>query len=106
MVTIIPFWILKSSFGKPYKFHSPTIDSSTKNYVNSKLGVTGIFLFFKSLKKYSYYNIFLNSALKGPQYETNAHDNEALPTNLYFYNPISESPLLHLSFSSDKDLIS
>lgn len=46
LVTIIPFWIDNSSLGNPYKFHSPTVASSTKNYVKFNPGVTGTPLLF------------------------------------------------------------
>ena len=81
-------------------FHSPTVASSTKNEVNSKVGVTGTPFFFMSPIKYSFYKRILNSELNGPQYEIKAVAKEQFPTNLLFCSPISEANLAHLSLSS------
>lgn len=67
LVTMIPFWIDRSSLGNPWIFHSPTVASSTKKLVNSRVGVTGTPFFFMSPMKYSFCNRVLNSELKGPQ---------------------------------------
>jgi len=58
-----------------------------------------------SLINKSVYSNCLNSALNGPQYEINAVAREMLPTNFLFLSPISLAPTLHLSFSSDNELI-
>jgi hypothetical protein len=78
---MIPFYIDKSSDGRPCKFHSPTVASSTKNFVSSNSPDVGMFLRIKSSWKYSSKSLDLNSELKGPQYETNAHALATSPTN-------------------------
>jgi len=67
LVTIIPFWILRSSVGSPSMFQSPTVCSSTRNYCSIRSSELGIFFSLRSLMKYSAVSMFLNSALKGPQ---------------------------------------
>lgn len=67
LVTMIPFWILSSSVGRPSRFHSPTVASSTRNFVSSMSGLVGIPRFIKSSWKYSSRSLVLNSELKGPQ---------------------------------------
>jgi hypothetical protein len=42
----------RSSFGRPYKAHSPTVVSSTKNSATERPVVTGIPLFFISPAKH------------------------------------------------------
>mmetsp|Transcript_8591 Transcript_8591/g.9748 ORF Transcript_8591/g.9748 Transcript_8591/m.9748 type:complete len:228 (+) Transcript_8591:3063-3746(+) len=82
LVTMMAFWMDRSSDGRPCKFHSPTVASSTKNDVRAKSSEHGIERSIRSLWKYSSNKICLNSALNGPQYDTNAHALATSPTSL------------------------
>lgn len=68
-VTMIAFWTDKVSFGNPWRFHYPTVASSTKKFVNSYAseGKFGIYFYFISAVNFWTARISLNSALKGPQ---------------------------------------
>jgi len=74
----------KSSFGNYYRFHSPTVVSSTKNEVISNPVVTGIPLFFISATNFYVIRRVLNSELKGPQYDKKAQHKQTLPTSFFF----------------------
>jgi len=106
LVTMIPFWMERSSEGSPSRFHSPTVAASTKNWVSWRSSDTGIDLAIRSVWKYSSRSLDLNSELNGPQYETKAHALATSPTSYFLRDLNSLAFLIHLSLLSCKELMS
>ena len=47
-----PFWVERSSVGRPWRFQAPVVDSSVRNPVTERPFVNGIFFSARSLIKY------------------------------------------------------
>ena len=67
LVTMSAFWMLKSSTGRPWRFHSPISDSSVRKSVMDIDSVTGICDSTQSFSKTSLRSISRYSLLKGPR---------------------------------------
>mmetsp|Transcript_35590 Transcript_35590/g.57582 ORF Transcript_35590/g.57582 Transcript_35590/m.57582 type:complete len:308 (-) Transcript_35590:1696-2619(-) len=105
LVTMIPFCMESSSVGRPCKFHSPTVASSTINLETCSPWVTGMLRVCRSVRNFFASRSSRNSWLKGPAYETKEHASATSPTRRVMTAANSLRCAVQRIFSEAKPLI-
>mmetsp|Transcript_13743 Transcript_13743/g.31848 ORF Transcript_13743/g.31848 Transcript_13743/m.31848 type:complete len:239 (-) Transcript_13743:9873-10589(-) len=106
LVTRIPFWMERSSVGRPWMFHSPTSASVASILVIWSEVVSGTLRDTRSLAKYTLSSVSRNVLLKGPQYDMNAHASAQSPTRRLIWSAKSWDCCVQRSFSPARPVMS
>mmetsp|Transcript_1338 Transcript_1338/g.3857 ORF Transcript_1338/g.3857 Transcript_1338/m.3857 type:complete len:318 (-) Transcript_1338:4170-5123(-) len=100
-VTMMAFWMDRSSAGKPSSAHSPMVPLSTRKLTCSTFWWPGTWRLCVSARK-SLNKRSRNSALNGPQYTTKAQTDATSPTSLLRRRAKFFESSVHRAFSPER----